>query len=71
MALTLELRPGDALEIGDVAADRVTVRLVAKSGQRARLVVLAPAGVPIVRVPAAAVDKPQQALACFVPPMRQ
>ena len=70
MALVLELRPGDELAIGEPAG-RVTVRVVAKSGQSARLVVLAPDGVPIVRVPATGADRPMEALACFVPPMPQ
>jgi len=47
MALTLDLLPGEKLEIGGC----VTVMVVRKAGRCARIEVSAPASMPIVREP--------------------
>ncbi|MDR0273860.1 MAG: carbon storage regulator [Burkholderiaceae bacterium] len=64
MALTLDLLPGELLEIGHC----VTVQVVRKAGRMARLEVRAPPGIPIVRRPPQTGREP---LAVFVPTMRQ
>jgi hypothetical protein len=46
MALTIDLKPGEKLRIGDAV-----VQLVQKSGQLARLVVEADRSIPVKKVP--------------------
>jgi len=62
MALTLDLLPGQKLEIGGC----VTVMVVRKAGRCARLEVRAPPSMPIVRAAPS-----QKAVDGFVPTMRQ